>query len=160
VRLRIVAAGLIALSLGLKLFGGLASPADDSAGALQALASNLTASGYTVQLELAKRTRVTATRGACRMVIKLLDPHATNYAAAIHTLSVEGRIAYNWRGLWRESLPRFGPLMEFYFKRELARHGLAASRHPVWIAALGPQCPDHPEVPFSDIEVALVPAPE
>lgn len=157
--LKIFAAGLLALSLGLKLYGGYASPADDGAGALRALAANLTASGYTVQLELAKRTRVTATHGTCRMVIRLLDPHATYNEAVVQKLSVEGRVTYIWQGAVQDSLPRLRPLMDFYFKRELARLGLAASRHPVWIAALGPGCPERPDVRFADVAVALVSAP-
>lgn len=157
-RLRIVAAGLIALSLGLKFYGGFKSPMDDSAGALRSLASNLQASGYTVQLELAKRTRVTATRDSCRMVIRLLDPHATNRQATLERLSTEGRVAYIWQGSMQDSLPRFRPLLDFYWERELARLGLAASRQPVWIAALGPTCPERVDTRFADFEVTLVSA--
>lgn len=155
-RIRIVAALLLMLSLGLKLHGDYAVPADDHAAALRVVAENLTRDGYVVRLELAERTRVTATRGTCRIVIRLLDPHATYHAASLKTLSVEGRVTYIWRGTWRERLPRFGPLMEYYFKRELARQGLAASRHPVWLAALGPQCRVRPDARFADVTVALV----
>ena len=144
------------MTLGVKLHGDYAVPFDDSGRALRELAAKMTAEGYAVNLEIGQRNRVTAQRGPCRMVLRLLDPHGTTNANSVRLLAKEGRVSYLWRGQWRDDLPRFGPLMDYYFNRELARQGIAASRRPVWIAALGKGCETRPDPGFSDIPVMLL----
>ncbi len=157
---RIAGALLIVFSLVVKLRGDYAVPFDDSGMALRTLASRMAADGYTVNLEIGQRNRVTALRGPCRMVLRLLDPHGTTHANTARTLAKEGRVGYIWRGEWRDDLPRFGPLMNYYFKRELTRQGISASRQPVWIAALGKGCEPLPDARFADIAVTLLRAGE
>ena len=154
----VVAAGLLLLTLGLKLRADVLVPRDDAPTALQRIAGNFARGGYATAVEVAPRTRVTVVRGPCRVVLKLLDPHGTNAMSMIRQLAPEGWIAYARDGVWHASLPRAAPLFNYYFKRELARQGLAAARDPVWLAAIGPGCPARPDARLTDVPVRLVAA--
>lgn len=148
---------LVVLSLAFKLHGNYAVPSDDMAGALRQLAANLSRDSYSSQVEIGARNRVTAQRGECRLVARMLDPHATGLANIVRTLGSEGAIAYVWRGTWRTGPPRFAPLIEYYIKREAVRQGFAMQRHPVWIVALGSGCIPRPEARFADVTAILHP---
>ena len=154
----ILAAVLLLVTLGLKLRADVLVPADDAPGALRQIGDNFARAGYATTVEVAPRMRVTASRGGCTVVLKLLDPHGTNYASVAQLLAPSGRLAYARNGVWQAALPRAAPLLEYYFRRELARQRLATARDPVWLAAIGPGCATPPDARLTDVPVRLVPA--
>lgn len=156
---RLLAALVLALTIGLKLRGNHAVPAENWPTAMRQVARNYAAAGYEVSAEPGRVFWINVQRGECRLTVRLLDPHATRDADVARDLAPIGRVTYIWRGKWRDRLPRAGPLLEYYLQRELARQGLAASRRPVWIAALGGTCQDRPDPRLSDVPVALIPIP-
>lgn len=154
---RLFAALLLALTIGLKLCGDHAVPEENWPSAMRQTSRNYAAAGYDVSAEPGRFFWINIARGECRLTLRLLDPHATRGADVARDLAPIGRITYIWRGKWRDRLPRAGPLLEYYFQRELARQNLAASRRPVWIAAVGKRCRDRPDPRLSDVPVTLVP---
>jgi hypothetical protein len=132
-------------------------PTDDVAGALRRLGANFARAGYATTVEVTPRPRVIARRGTCTVAFKLLDAHATNQASMAQLLAPYGRVAYARNGSWQARLPRVGPLLEYYAKRELARQGVATARNPVWMAAIGSGCAVPPDTRLSDVPVRLVP---
>lgn len=149
---------MLAISLGLKLRADVLLPGDDIAAAYGAIADNFARAGYVTQVELNPRQRMTAYKGACSVVVKLIDPHGTIARDAELKLESEGRVVYGRGGDWYAQRPRVAPLLDYFFKRELARQRLPAARDPVWIVAIGPACPGRPDPALTDVAVRLVPA--
>lgn len=146
---RMAAGALVALSLGLKLHGNFVVPGDDVHAALHQVAAGLDKQGWSARVDLTGRGWLHGARGPCLLTARVLDPHGTNNTAYIGQLAPKGRVRYAWDGQWRDSLPRFAPLMTYYFKREIARQGIAAARHGVWIVALSPGCAGQLDAGFS-----------
>ncbi len=152
---RIVAVVLIGVTLGLKLHGNYAVPPAEVYAALSQAAVSMQAQGWQVSTQLVGLGKLQAQRGNCQITARILDPHGTNDAFLTAQLTPLGRVRYAWDGAWHDSLPRFAPLMSYYFTRELARQGLAASRRGVWIAAVGPSCPGDVDAGFSSVRIAF-----
>ena len=97
--------------------------------------------------------KLLAQRGNCQITARVLDPHGTNDAFLAAQMEPLGQVRYAWDGAWHNGLPRFAPLMSYYFTRELARQGLVASRRGVWIAAVGRACPGNVDAGFSNVRI-------
>ena len=122
---------VLALSLALKFAVQDVNVVEDEPAALQALAKSLSAKGYSVVVPRADLPIVQAQLGGCRLTARVLDPHATYRDTELLKLPRGWTVTYVWRGGTGETLPRLGPLVEYYLARELVRTGFAASRAPV-----------------------------
>jgi hypothetical protein len=111
--------------------------------------------GYEVRIENIGHGRLTVKRGRCSGHVRLMDSHATANVFYRSTLRIFPNIRYAWRGTWYDRRPWLGPLIEFYGAREVARHGIAAKRKPLWIVGLGPKCPDEFPATFSDVPLMI-----
>ena len=114
---------------------------EDRLGAAQALAASIAGQGYAVAFARPGLPVVRAERGNCRLVARVLDPHGTFRDTEQRRAPPGWRFAYAWRGSIDTSLPRLGPLGEYYLARELARVGFVAHRAPVVMLAIQPGCP-------------------
>ena len=145
---------VIAASLALKLAVQHADVGEDQRAAVQALGDALVRDGYAVSVARPEVPVVQAQRAGCRLRARLLDPHGTYRDTELLKLPRGWTVAYGWRGSWRETLPRLGPLLEYYGARELARLDRAASRVPVIMLSSQSGCP-RPSPAALDIRVSL-----
>jgi hypothetical protein len=113
---------------------------EDRPAATQALAASLASHGYAVAIPRATLPIVQAERNGCRFNARVLDPHGTYRDTELLKLPRGWSLAYVWRGDTNVTLPRFGPLIEYYLARERARLGIAAWRAPVIMLSLPPGC--------------------
>lgn len=133
---------LLLVSLALKFNGGDRVPADALEPVLRTAASRLAAQHYAVTFDPSKSEVIARSAGDCTMALRLLDPHGTYAPFFRSRIGAIGRLRYAWHGEWHDDLPRFGPLLDYYFQRELARQGLPAMRSAVWLVAADPACPE------------------
>ena len=145
---------VIAASLALKLAVQDVAVGEDQRATVQTLGEALVREGYAVSPARPDLPIVRAQRAECRLKARVLDPHATYRDTELLKLPRGWVVSYGWRGSWRESLPRLGPLLEFYGARELARIGRAASRAPVIMLSSQPGCA-RPSPAKVDIRVRL-----
>lgn len=153
--LRLLGAGLLLLTLGIKLNGSYGVPFERWVEAYAAVGSDLKRQGFETKFLYGDHIRLIARRGDCSLEVRMLDPHATKLTWQSAAMKSTGPVHYAWRGSWSEGLPRAMPLVEYYAVRELARQGLPASRHAVWLIAVGSGCKSLPDPGFSEKPVAL-----
>lgn len=134
------AALVLALSLGLKLAVQDVAVGEDRDAAVVALGTALGRGGYAVSRPAPALPIVRARRGGCVLTARVLDPHGTYHDTELAKLPRGWRVAYAWRGAWHASLPRFGPLGDYYRAREMVRAGLSAARAPVVMVSVQPGC--------------------
>jgi hypothetical protein len=136
-----LAALLLAGSLVLKLAVHDVSVEGDQRVTAAALAGSLAGQGYSAAIPRAEVPVVAARRGYCSFTARVLDPHATYHDTELLKLPRGWSVAYVWRGAASRTLPRLGPLTEYFIARELGRIGLPAARAPVVMVLLQPACP-------------------
>lgn len=152
---RLLGAALLALTLGIKLNGSYGVPFERWVEAYAAVESDLKRQGFDARFIYGDHIKLVARRGDCGLEVRMLDPHATKLAWQSAAMQDTGELHYAWRGGWSDGVPRAMPLVEYYAQRELARQGLPASRHAVWLVAAGKGCPSLPDPGFSEQPVAL-----
>ncbi len=113
---------------------------EDWRDAVDDLEAALAHQGYAVAVPRADVPAVRAAQAGCVLVVRLLDPYATFRDTELAKLPPGWTVAYAWRDSWQSSLPRLGPLAEFYLGREIARIGSTASRAPVLMLSVSPRC--------------------
>ena len=134
------AAFVLVLSLAIKLAVQDVAIGENPASAVEAIANALRLDGFVVSATSSAPPVVKAARGNCTLIARVLDPHGTFRDTALSKFPRGWPVTYVWRGSWRQSLPRLGPLIEYYVQREMARIGIAASRAPVIMVARQPGC--------------------
>lgn len=139
---------LLIVSLAIK-FHNPAEPFENPEITLNAAASVLQNQGFTVQIERIGNGRLTVRRGDCAAQLRLMDSHATADQFYRFTLQPKDKILYAWRGQWHDSRPLFGPLLEFYIKREFVRRNIVMDRLPLWVAGIGKGCGQSISAAFS-----------
>lgn len=149
------AALVIGLSLALKLAVLDVAVAEDQRAALRDLGAALTAQGYTVNVPRPDLPIVRGEHAGCAFTVRVLDPHGIYRDTELLKLPRGWTVAYGWRGDWQTSLPRLGPLVEYYVARQLARFGVRARHAPVIMLSNQPACP-MPQPAAVDIRVQLV----
>lgn len=152
---RLLGAALLVLTLGIKLNGSYGVPFERWVEAYGAVARDLERQGFATNFIYGQHIRLIAGRGKCTLEVRMLDPHATKLAWQSGAMQGTGHLRYAWRGHWNDRVPRAMPLVEYYAVRELARQGLPAARHAVWLVAAAPACSSLPDPGFSDKPVAL-----
>lgn len=135
-----LAALVLAGSLALKLAVHDVSVEGDQRVTAVALAGALAGQGYSAAIPRAEVPVVAAGRGNCHFTARVLDPHGIYHDTELLKLPRGWSVAYVWRGTVSQSLPRLGPLSEYYSARELGRIGLPAARAPVVMLLLQPTC--------------------
>lgn len=135
-----LAALVLAGSLALKLAVHDVSVEGDQRVTAAALAGALAGQGYSAAIPRAEVPVVQAQRGHCNFTARVLDPHGIYHDTELLKLPHGWSVAYVWRGTSSRSLPRLGPLTEYYIARELGRISLPAARAPVVMLLLQPAC--------------------
>lgn len=153
--LRLLGATMLVLTLGIKLNGSYGVPFERWVEAYAAVGNDLERQGFAARFMYGDHIRLIARRGECTLEVRMLDPHGTKLAWQSAAMRQSGHIHYAWRGSWSDRVPRAMPLVEYYAVRELARQGLPAARHAVWLVAAAPGCSSLPDPGFSEQPVAL-----
>jgi len=148
------AALMIVVSLGLKLAVLDVAVEEDQRAAVQALVTALAGQGYVAEVPRADLPIAKAQKSACNLTARILDPHGIFRDTELLKLPRGWSVAYSWRGTWQTSLPRLGPLVEYYIARQLARFGAAARHAPVIMLSIQPGCA-RPEANAVDVRVRL-----
>ncbi|HVR91066.1 MAG TPA: hypothetical protein VHG29_08250 [Novosphingobium sp.] len=148
------AAVVIVASLALKLMVQNVAVGEDRRVAVQALGKALLSQGYSVTPPGPELPIVRAERAGCKLTARVLDPHGTYRDTELNKLPRGWSVSYAWRRGWYGSLPRLGPLGEYYGAREFARIGRTVSRAPVIMLSLQPGCA-RPGAAAVDIRVSL-----
>lgn len=149
---------LLIVSLAIK-FHRPAEPFENPETTLKLAASILQDRGYAVQSERIGNGRLSLRRGDCVAQLRLMDSHATADDFYRSTLQPNDEIWYVWRGQWHASRPIFGPLLEFYIKREFVRRNIAMNRLPLWVAGIGKDCGQSIPAAFSAAPLSMQPKP-
>lgn len=136
-----LAALLLILTLGVKAFAlSRPEPQENIPAYLAAVSADLKAAGFTTATD--PRQFVVAERGGCRMKVRDLQAMGS-LRTAYERLGAEfGPTRYAWRGAWRDTPPKYGPLLHYYVQRELARVGVAVPRASITAVASSPACRD------------------
>ena len=134
------AALAIGLSLALKLSVLGVTVEEDQPAALRDLRAALISQGYGVTIPRADLPIVRAERAGCAITARVLDPHGIYRDTELLKLPQGWTVAYGWRGEWQDSLPRLGPLVEYYLARQLARFGVGARHAPVVMLSRAADC--------------------
>lgn len=135
------AALAIGLSLAVKLAVLNVEVAEDQREALRDLEADLSSLGYAASVPRADLPIVHGERGKCSFNARLLDPHGLFRDTELLKLPKGWDVHYGWRGSWQADLPRFGPLVEYYVARQVARFGIKARHAPVVMLSAAPTCP-------------------
>lgn len=130
----------LAASLGLKLSVLDVAVVEDQSGAVADLRTALSGQGYAVSMPRPEIPVLRAERSGCALTARVLDPHALYRDIELLKLPPGWSVAYGWRGEWREAIPRFWPLAEYYTTRQLARFGIESSHGPVIMVLNQPGC--------------------
>lgn len=149
---------VLIVSLAIK-FHNPAEPFESPETTLNVAASALKKRGFTVQLERIGNGRLSVSRGDCVAQLRLMDSHATADQFYRSTLRPNDEILYAWRGHWYVSRPAFGPLFEFYIKREFVRRNIAMDRLPLWVVGIGKGCGRSIPAAFSSAPLRMQPKP-
>ena len=149
---------LLIVSLAIK-FHNPAEPFENPETTLKAAASVLHKRGFTVQVERIGNGRLTVRRGDCVAQLRLMDTHSTADNFYRSTLQPKDEVRYAWRGQWHDSRPLFGPLLEYYIKREFVRRDVAMDRLPLWLAGIGRACGQSIPATFSNVPLSMQPKP-
>jgi hypothetical protein len=131
---------VLAASLALKLAVHDVSVEGDQRVTVAALAGSLTQQGYEVSIPRSEVPVLVAKKRNCSFTARVLDPHGTYHDTELLKLQPGWSVAYVWRGHTSQSLPRLGPLAEYYISREIGRIGLPTERRPVVMVRLQPGC--------------------
>jgi hypothetical protein len=145
---------VIVVSLALKLPVLDVAVAEDQAAALRDLGGDLGGQGYKVAVPRADLPIVRGELGECSFTARILDPHGIYRDTELLKLPPGWSVAYGWRGKWHQSLPRLGPLVEYYVARQLARFGVSAEHAPVIMVSSQGGCA-LPDAARIDIRVQL-----
>lgn len=149
---------LLVVSLAIK-FHSPTEPFENPETTLKAAASAFQKQGFTVQVERIGNGRLSVRRGDCIAQLRLMDSHATADQFYRSTLQPNDQILYAWGGQWHDSRPLFGPLLEFYIKREFVRRNIAMDRLPLWVAGIGKECGQSISAAFSEVPLWMQPKP-
>lgn len=148
------AALILAASLALKLALHGVSAEEDLNASAEEFARSLTLRHYAVERPRIDLPSVQARLGNCGFSARLLDPFGLYRDTELRKVPQGWRVAYTWRSRLTTSLPRFGPLAEYYSIRMLARLGRKVSRAPVIMLSIPPDCA-LPEPAELDVRVSL-----
>ena len=148
------AALAIGLSLALKLAVLDVAVDEAQSAALRDLGAALAGAGYAVTVPRPDLPIVRGEQAGCTITARVLDPHGIYRDTELLKLPRGWTVAYGWRGEWQQSLPRLGPLVEYYGARQLARFGVKAEHAPVIMVSNQGGCalPDAAQI---DIRVQL-----
>ena len=146
----IEAAALLVLvgSLGLKLAVLDVAVGEDPREAVAALAAQLARYGVRAQPDRGGLPIVRVEQGSCRFSARVLDPHGTYRDTELAKLPRSWNASYAWHGGWNATLPRLGPLGDYYLAREWVRIGREAVRAPVVMVLHPSGCPLPPAAGF------------
>ena len=151
--------GLLLLGVGslwLKFHTGLGLIDDDRLRALNQVAQGLTSQGYSATVSTGSPWRVLASKGQCRIAVRLIDAQSVKVEGYRQSVAETGPARYLWQGQWTDQAPRLQPLVGFLIQREMARQGWFAQRPAVWAVGSSAECP-LPDARFAPRDVALLP---
>lgn len=149
---------VLIVSLTIKFYSP-AEPSENPDTTLKSASSILQDRGFAVQIERIGNGRLSVRRGDCVAQLRLMDSHATADDFYRSTLRPNDEIRYAWHGQWHISRPLFGPLLEFYLKREFVRRNIAMNRLPLWVAGIGKDCGKAIPASFSAVPLWMQPKP-
>ena len=140
-RFRLVLAGALALTLGVKAAWTRQVPPPDAELFNSRAEALLQGAGFrTGRVVRSFGTVVFGRRGGCTLMVADYVPQRT-FAEPIALLGRSvGPLLFYWRGAISDSAPRLAPLIEFYAGREMRRVGLRPARHPLLALAGTPEC--------------------
>jgi hypothetical protein len=134
-------AGLLVLSLGLKLAASRSEPLPDGQLFASQVSRFLERDGYSTATELRPLgMMVTAQRDGCRLAIRNYPPHGTLAETYVRLARPIGPLHFVYRGRVSDRAPKLVPLTEYFIGRELRRLGVAAPRAPILAVAASPAC--------------------
>ncbi len=136
---------LLAGLLGLSLAGKLAASRPDPAvpEAISAVHRLLSSSGFrshVVDRSRSPRRIVSASRGACRLILGEYPPHSEMKDVYAALAKPVGPLRFVYRGGVYEAEPKMRSLFEQFLWREMGRVGIAAPRAPVLAFAASASC--------------------